>query len=402
MKNYAGLLLLAALLCFCKLRQEKAAGEAEGPSVPAALAVLEAGENPLWFELAEAGPRQIAFPDEAGLSPFAPWPLARHIRFILPLGEELILGVNREGFLRFAPWDMGRTVLYRSGDAARWGPYTLAALFPFEGRAAALLYRDDFFIDSPAPLPWPRTFSLDPDSPEPRPLEIPAFGDFPSAEGWDLEALRFTPGGQWYYRAVRKTEAQPEIVYYRTGDLDFQGEAVSITAFQNSALPEPVSVAPPLLRSVLEAAFALGTGGLATVVSPGFPGPRYFTGGGPDGAGAAEGGTEAAAGLSLAGFYREPAAGPPGIALLVLPNGRGFFHGEALPAETAGPVPETAASTSPVSAAAPRPLILPALPPGFVYTAAALCGNTLIAAWEEQEGYSIGAAGFMALRLAAE
>jgi hypothetical protein len=55
----------------------------------------------------------------------------------------------------------------------------------------------------------------------------------------------------------------------------------------------------------------------------------------------------------------------------------------------AGPAGEAAVS--------PKPLSLPALPPGFVYTAAALCGNTLIAAWEEQEGYRIGAAGFMAI-----
>ncbi|MCL2478473.1 MAG: hypothetical protein FWF22_03165, partial [Treponema sp.] len=40
---------------------------------------------------------------------------------------------------------------------------------------------------------------------------------------------------------------------------------------------------------------------------------------------------------------------------------------------------------------------LPALPQGFSYTGAALAGDTLIATWEEQQGYSIGAAGFMAL-----
>jgi hypothetical protein len=431
MKLCAGLLLLPVLFCSCVRQPERAGGKPAGAAVPP-LALLQAGENPLWFELAEAGPRQIAFPDEAELSPFTPWPLARHIRFTLPLGDELILGVNRAGFLRFTLWDAAGlaaekdggsetsgTALYRAADAARWGPYTLAALFPFEGRAATLLYRDGFFTDTAAPLPAPRAFTLDPDFPEPRPLEIPAFEDFPATDGWDLDALHAGADGRWYYRGIRKSPGQPEIVYYRTRNLGFKGEALSPSAFQNSALPEPLSAAPPLLRSVLEAAFALGPGGgAAAVVSAGFPGPRHFTRG-ADSAGA---GQEAElTGPNLAGFYREPAAARPGIALAVLPNGRGFFRMEApAPAKEASaapPVPAfsgTAAGTAALppapagespavsAAAGPQPLTLPALPPGFAYTAAALCGNTLIAAWEEQEGYSIGAAGFMALRLPAE
>jgi hypothetical protein len=389
-----------------------------------ALAVLQAGEYPLWFECTEAGPRQISFPDESGLSPFIPWPLARHIRFILPRGEELVMGVNRDGFLRFAPWEdtgaapansrgaernnaekggasaRGRGVaLYRSADPAYWGQYTLAAVFPFAGKAAALLYRDDFFTETVAPLPAPRFFALDPGSPEPRALEIPAFGDFPATEGWDLDALRAGPGGYWYYRGIRKNAGQPEIVYYRTRDFDRKGEAVSVSGFQNAALPEPLSAAPALLRTALEAAFALDPGAAAaTVVSPAFPGPRHFSGGLKGTAGSAEregaegAGPESAGDLAVTGFYREPGAGGPGIALAVLPGGGGIFC-----AGGGG----TAGETVPGEAAAPRPqrLSLPALPAGFAYTAAALCGDTLIAAWEEQEGFSIGAAGFMAIAL---
>ena len=389
-------LLLVTLLCSCSPRRGRADGEPAGSPALGPLAVLEAGENPLWFELAEAGPRQLGFPDEAGLSPFAPWPLARHIRFILPLGDELILGINREGFLRFAPWNTAGsaagTALYRIADLPRWSPYTLAALFSFEGRAAALLYRDGFFADSPASLPDPRAFSLDPDFPEPRPLNIPAFDDFPAAEGWDMEALHTGPGGYWYYRGIRKSAGQPESGYYRTRDLGFKGEAVSLSVFQNSALPEPLAAAPPLLRSVLEAAFAHSPGGAAAVVFSGLPGFRYFNGG-PEEGGAADGSEPA--GLNLTGFYREASAARPGAALAVFPGGRGFFRMEPVPAEAAAAVEAVIAGT----AAAPQPLTLPPLPPGFAYTAAALCGNTLIAAWEEQEGYSIGAAGFMVIAL---
>jgi hypothetical protein len=378
-----------------------------------ALALLEAGENPLWFELADGGPRQIDFPDEAGLSPFTPWPLARHIRFILPLGDDLVLGVNREGFLRFAPWEDTAAVpaggrraekngaensggsarsrgvaLYRSADPAYWGRYTVAAVFPFAGKAAALLYRDDFFAESGSPLPAPRFFALDPGSPEPRALEIPAFEDFSAAEDWDLDALRAAPGGYWYYRVVRKNPGRPELVYYRTREFDRKGEAVSMSGFQNAALPEPVTAAPALLRTALEAAFAPGSGGVATVVSPAFPGPRHFSGGPERNADSSGSGEAEGAGPEIAGFYREPGAGSPGIALAVFPGG-GIFcvEGSGIAGEAAG------------AAVKPQSLTLPALPPGFAYTAAALCGDTLIAAWEEQEGYSIGAAGFMAIAL---
>jgi hypothetical protein len=45
------------------------------------------------------------------------------------------------------------------------------------------------------------------------------------------------------------------------------------------------------------------------------------------------------------------------------------------------------------------PFTLPALPQGFVYTGVGLVGNTLIATWEEQEEFAIGAAGIMVMEL---
>ncbi|MDR1618017.1 MAG: hypothetical protein LBS06_03080 [Treponema sp.] len=386
-----GVLLLSgffSLILSCGTRGGEGEGKAE-PEVPARatapLAVLRAGENPLWFELAEEGPRLINSPGEAALVPFVPWPLARHVRGILsgafgetPGAEALVMAVNREGFLRFTPRDAGGDIaLYRAADVPRWGPYTLAALFPFEGRAAALLYRDDFFADSDAPLPVPRAFVMDGDSPEPRPLELPALGDFSALEGWDLDALRYSPGGDWYYRAVRKAAGPPEIGYYRTGDLGFKGEAVPVSGFQNAALPEPLSAAPSPLRAVLEACFAPG-GGSAAVVFSGRSGPRSFAG---------SGGAAAAGAGEIAGFYREPAAGRPGAALAVLPGGRGFYA--ALPAAGAGEPGLGAVS-----------FFLPPLPERYAYTGAALLGDTLFAVWEEQEGHSIGAAGFMVIRFA--
>jgi hypothetical protein len=401
-----GLLLLFSFFCSCSPRPEKAPGDAAGPFPGAPLALLQAGENPLWFELAEDGPRRIDFPGNAALSPFTPWALARHIRFVLPLEDELVMGVNGDGFLRFVPGEVPvqtfengaahsrGILLYRAADPGRWGQYTLAALFPFGGGPAALLYRDDFFAESSLPPPEPRAFVLNPEFPEPQPLEIPAFGGFPQAAGWNLDALHAGPDGYWYYRAVRKNAVPPEIEYWRTRSLGLKGEAVSVAAFQNAAFPEPLSAAPAPLRSALEAAFALlPGGGSAAVVSPAFPGSRWFSGGG-----AAEAAGEA--GTETAGFYREPGAGRPGIALVVLPGGQGGFAVEGVgPAvdAAAGVTADAAEADAAVIPTRTRDLSLPTLPPGFAYTAAALCGDVLVAAWEEQEGYGIGAAGFMVI-----
>ena len=44
-----------------------------------ALALLQTGANPLWFELGEEGPVLIESPAAASLSPYVPWPHARFI-----------------------------------------------------------------------------------------------------------------------------------------------------------------------------------------------------------------------------------------------------------------------------------------------------------------------------------
>jgi len=41
---------------------------------------------------------------------------------------------------------------------------------------------------------------------------------------------------------------------------------------------------------------------------------------------------------------------------------------------------------------------LPQLPEGFAYTGIGMIGNSIVASWEEQEDFSIGAAGFIAIR----
>ncbi|MDR0877528.1 MAG: hypothetical protein LBN21_05705 [Treponema sp.] len=363
-RHTAIILLLGIFLSCAKTPQQDQQPVDENALQP--LAILKAGANPIWFELGDDGPNLINSPAEAGLVPFTPWPLARHIRAVLAEGDELVFGVNREGFLRTGPWDSDGIALYRIADVPYWAQYSLASLFFIEEKPAALLYRDDFFSDSPAPLPGIRTWSLA-NSPAPAALEIPAFDDLPAAEGWDVDALRQGPDGFWYYRGVNKNSgesAPPQIVYFRTADLGQKGEAVSISAFQNSVLPEPVSAAPDPLRSMLKAAFDPAEAGSAQVVSPDFSAPRRFSGGGENSG-------------SLSGYYRSDETGSAACTVLIFPDGRGLSR---------------------VENSEIIHFSLPPLPEGFVYTGLGLSGVTLFAAWEEQQGYAIGAAGFMVIK----
>jgi hypothetical protein len=337
------------------------------------MAILQPGAYPLWFELAEDGPGLIDTPGEAGLSPFAPWPLARHISSVLQRKDGLAAAVNGGGFLRFEAGRDGETGLYY--DAVDyWAPYTVGAFFLFEGRPAALLYRDDFFAESVSPLPSPRLWALRGIA-SPEPAVISALEEFPPEEGWDVDALNLSPDGYWYYRGILKSGSRPEIAYRKTRDLSQRGAAVSITEFQNSALPEPLSSAPALLRPVLESIFASGnsTGGAGTalVVSPDFSGPRRFSSGNE-------------AEYEALVFYREGrAADAEGAAenamvFAALPGGRGIYaeNGETF-----------------------RPFDLPSLPEGFVYTGVGLAGDAVFAAWEEQRDWNIGASGFMVVKI---
>jgi hypothetical protein len=330
------------------------------------VAVLQAGEYPLWFQLTDTGPALLDSIEDARFSAaLIPWPLALHIRFILARGDELVMAVNRDGFISLGPWGgSGGIGLYHVSGGEFWRRYTVGALLTFEEKPAALLYRDDRFLDSGASLPRPRVWTFGPESPVPVGLEIPALGPFPPEEGWDADTLRLGPDGFWYYRVMKQDEVQPEIRRFRTADLGQPGETVSIGSFQNSALPEPLSAAPAPLRELFG---AVAEGASALVISPDFPQPRSFAGSGQS--------------PVLLACYRSGADDGAQIpAAAVFPDGRGMYLS---------------------AAGEPRPFSLPPLPEGFVYTGIGFTAGALFAAWEEQEEFNIGAAGFMVIQIPA-
>ncbi|MDR2102776.1 MAG: hypothetical protein LBP42_01595 [Treponema sp.] len=347
------------------------------------LAILEPGNAPLWFELGAEGPLLINAPGAASLTPFEPWPLARYAAGFLFRGDDLFLAVNRDGFLIFTPRRgegsgavRDGLALYRAADPLFWQRYTLGAFFFYRDFPAALLYRNDFFADPAAEAPSPRVWGLVPGTPYPAALELPAFDAFPPGAGWDIDALRQGQDGRWYYRGVQNPAASPAPRYLRTADLSQPGEETSLAAFQESARPESLAEAPPLLRLVLEEAFKLSGSSrfqTAAVLFPGLSGPRRFS---PDSA--LNFSDEDL--IELSGYYRDAGTGTLPDALAILEDGRGIYGKDRGAGFEIGP------------------FVLPPLQEGFVYTGAAPAGTALIAAWEEQQGWNVGAAGFMVLK----
>jgi hypothetical protein len=323
-------------------------------------------------------------------------------------GEDLIMGVNQEGFLILSPGGYGSSgapgmsgdgagenlVLYRAEGA--WNSYTIGTLFFWEDHPAAFLYRDDFFLDPTAPpLPHP-VFVLRNDSPRPEAVPVPALETFPPGEGWESDSLRRSPDGFWYFRQMQKGVSRSEGFYFRTPSLARAGEGVSLSAWRNSAAPGELSSAPLLLGEVLRFFFGgLEEGGApaALILSADFAGTAAFAAPG-------FGGSSGGGGITLRGCYRGKSGGLPrygGAGAAV--DGTAGAAGKAKPGEKALAIMGSGRGVyASAETPAPQAFSLPELPEGFIYTGIALVGDAAAAFWEEQEEAGIGAAGFMVIK----
>jgi hypothetical protein len=336
-----------------------------------ALARLRAGENPIWLEFGQDGPRLIESPAAASLTPYAPWPHAKYVAAMAVWKEFLVMAVNRDGFLVFGPVgglsqsETAELVLFRTAAGSLWDPYTTESFFIWEGKPAALLYRNDFFGELAAPTPVPQVYALDLFNPVPVGASVPALEIFPSGGNWETELLRRGPDGFWYYRMKQKGQAMPQTAYFRAEDLNVEGKKISFGEWMNSGRGEAPENIPRNLARVLGSAseYLNGITGLLKTVSPDFEGQRIFSLGS---------GSTGENSLALSGYCRRT---PENLALVMLPDGRGLYsYGEK---------------------SEPGFFSLSALPEGFVYTGVAVLGNVLIASWEEQQEAEVGAAGFM-------
>jgi len=357
-----------------------------------ALALLETGENPLWFELGSGGPLHIESPESASLAPYVPWPHARFVVGILPWDGFLVMAINREGFLVLGPAaeppaktsnsaNMAKVVLYQASADGFWDAYTAESFFIWKDNPAILLYRNDFFTEPFAPSPQPQVFTLDKSSTAPMGARIPALELFPPGESWETELLRRGPDGLWYFRMKEKGMVQNETAYFCARDLEETSERISIDTWRNSGSPEKLENIPPVMSGILDSAVKFGLAGtgqelILRLISTGFDGTRLM------GSSAA---TAAINDENPAFFYAYCRDKPEPLALAVLPDGQGFYFRE----------PGRGRSSVPIV----RSIALPALPEEFVYTGVALLGDVVLASWEEQQEAGIGAAGFMVMKV---
>jgi hypothetical protein len=376
-------LWLAVLCCSCG--PEKPLQKTENAaSFPPSL-VVTAG-MPFWFELGSGGPQLIPSPGEASLAPFVPWSRARFIAGFIPAEPAgkpaenptgnagiLFAGVNRWGILGFENRE-GETALYYYSGGPVWENYPAAALFRYGQRPAVLLRRDFFSSgrSAPAPALW-TTGGGGPASAGTGMLEalyLPVFDPFPPGEGWETAAF-FYNGDYWYFRESRSGTGP---AYYRTRDPSAPGENAGEAVFLEAAAPQGPELAPPLLALAMEEAERLaGRPCTVTAVSPNFPSSRTFRSSVP----APDEGPE------LSAYYRS-AGGE--LALVLFPGGKGVFCRSG----SGRTGVEDGHFTLPV---------LPAGGPNFKYTHIAAAGNVLIASWEEQENWTVGAAGFLLLEI---
>jgi hypothetical protein len=261
-------LFFAGLFIFLTAACTRSAEKKPLDSVPVAhtgarpAAVLQTGDVPLWFRLTEEGPVLLESIEDAALSAaFVPWPLAIHVRFLYIQDGEIVLAVNRDGFLKLVPYKgaIEGLTLFRFSGGEYWRQYTIGGFVFFNGIPAVLLYLDSHFLSSGSPPPLLRTWTFNMQSNMPFPLAIPALEIYPAEEGWEADALRYGSDGLIYYRVVKRNDAKPEVKMFNTKDLAKAGNEISSDVFFNSTLRKEENP-NPLLPELPEGFFYTETG----------------------------------------------------------------------------------------------------------------------------------------------
>ena len=220
------------------------------------MAILQTGEFPIWFKLTDQKPVHIgSIEDMIGASAFVPWPYAPHIRFLQKENDELVMVINRGGFLKIAQKenvdaDRHELAVYNfSSEIFR--QYTTGGFFVYNDNPAALLYLDDRFMETTLPKPRPQIWSFNMESNNLFSIEIPVFKFFPEEDGWSFDAIRKGNDGLFYYRAAKRNESSASVKMFRTENLTQQGAEISIDVFYNSA-PRKDEISHPSLPALPE------------------------------------------------------------------------------------------------------------------------------------------------------
>ena len=284
------------------------------------------------------------------------------------------MGVNRCGFVLIAPARNHSSAVYRFFDIPRFDPYSISSIFSWKGSTRLLLSRDRFFSTADIPVPDPRVFALTLDGVLFADEEPLAFAGFPAADGWDMEVAERTKDGRFMLRAIR-SQTGGGIAYAETDSLDSTASTTSAAAFRLAQTPRRATEAEPVLRRLLlSASGTLGDGDVllvGTIVADrDFP-ESYLV------SQDLESEPQTLLSRPETEIRKAWAAADGDWACLLFSDGACF-----------------------VVEGLEKPLIgarFPALPEGFVYSTIGITRKLAVAAWEEQDEWSVGAAGFVVL-----
>ena len=380
-------LLLGVIFSGCSPQEIKLDYDNTGEMLPLYI-IKPSGPEPFYFELGPDGPELISSLAEASATPFLPWPYGRYIPHFLPVrssedDEEQILfaAINRGGILEFRNYAGKINVYYHPGGTI-WENFPLVAFFRNKQNPAALFTGERFFSTEEVTFPDHQVWILENSSIKEG--IIPALNN-KNPDIIKINAVFLGNDEIWY---IRKNSTEGKTSYFRTFDFSQPGQEVSAELYLEASSPLMADspLVPPLLaRAITEAERMAGKPCVAAVSSPDFPANRLF-GSSITAEGTAKGGINDEFPLELSGFYRQQTSGIEAEALFLFPDGRGVYY-----RSTGTEIKDEYFN-------------LPALPSGdFVYTGVALLGEIpgmfLIAAWEEQNNWNIGAAGFLLLEI---
>ncbi len=319
----------------------------------------------------------LSDPADADLVPFVPWPHALRSAGLSPTqdsfeSDSCTLALQGYGFVVVESGEEGsRVVELRSFPDAAFRDRSVGALLDMADGPTALLYRDSFFLDPVGDVPDPRFLTLNRAQGKLVPFEFPCLSEYLPSSSWELEQALSLPDGSWLFKAVVSEEGRA--AYLLSVDQAEPVERISAGRYRELQLPIPASSAPEHLRAALAAMTDRSSLLIASILGTG-PSPASF------------------AALSPSFGVLDPLSALAEGDLPILRAWGCALGDRAYLLDSRGSL----VSAGPEGVVKVR---LPKLPEGFAFTGLLVQGELAVATWEEQDDWSVGAAGLLVFTL---
>ena len=359
--------------------------------------IIASGPESFYFETKSDGPVLIASLAEASINPFIPWSHSCHISHFLPIridGEEILYAaVNRGGILELRNSGKENAIYFYTGREIAEN-CTMEAFFSYNQKPTILFTNERFFSVNEHVSPDDPLWALY--SGFLKPITISAINtDKP--EDSETNAVFLGRDNNWY---IQKKRSGQEISYFRTVELSLSGQEIYVQQYQEAFSPletHSLQTPAPLEWAMDKASKLAGKPCIASVVSPDFPAKRLFYELSENRGTVSEASEEFP--VELSGYYRPATGKKDALVLLIFPDGRGVYCRSNSTGKKGGyfTLPALPSSTRETA------LHIDNTAESFTYTGVALLGDDpgifLIASWEEQKNWNVGAAGFLLLEI---